>query len=148
MAEERKFNAEIEEGPGGGAFVEVPFDVKKEFGNARAKVTVMFDDIPYRGSIAVMGGRYLIGILKDIRAKLDKDIGDKVSVTVTLDEAPREVTVPADLKTALEKAKLEAAFDKLSYTHRKEHVKAIEEAKQPATRERRIQKTLDMLQKP
>ena len=145
MAKERSFTAEIQEGRGGGAFVEIPFDVKKEFGAARAKVNVMFDKIPYRGSTAVMGGNYMIGILKDIRTKLGKGPGDKVKVTMSLDTAARQVTMPDDFRAALKKAKLEAAFDKLSYTHRKEHVNAIEEAKQAATRERRIQKAIEML---
>ncbi|HUP88270.1 MAG TPA: YdeI/OmpD-associated family protein [Longimicrobiales bacterium] len=145
MAKTKTFTAEIQEARGGGAFIMIPFDVKKEFGSARAKVDVTFDGIKYKGSTAVMGGAYMIGILKDIRAKLGKDIGDDVRVTLQLDEAPRVVEIPDDLRKALKKAKLEAAFEKLSYTHRKEHVNAIVEAKQPATRERRIQKALEML---
>jgi hypothetical protein len=141
----REFEAVIKEGRGGGAFVEVPFDVKAIFGSARAKVTVTFDGIAYRGTIAPMGGVSLIGILKDIRKQIGKDVGDKVRVTVDLDAAPREVTLPDDVRAALRKAMLDAAFEELSYTHRKEHINAIEEAKQPQTRARRIDKLIAML---
>jgi hypothetical protein len=127
--------------------VEVPFDVKAAFGSARPKVLVTFDGVPYRGSIAAMGGSALIGVLKEIRAQLGKDIGDHVRVTVVADAAPREIAVPDDLRAALREARLEAAFDRLSYSHRKEHVQAIEEAKQPATRQRRIAAAIAMVQR-
>ena len=140
-----EFTAVIKEGRGGGAFIEVPFDVKAKFGAARPKVKVTFDGEPYRGTIAPMGGASLIGILKDIRNKIGKTIGDKVRVTVEPDEEPRVIEIADDLRKALRKAKLEAAFEKLSYTHRREHVKAIEEAKQPATRVRRIEKLIERL---
>ena len=141
----KKFDAIIQEGRGGGAFVEVPFDVKAELGTARHKVKVTFDGVAYRGTIASMGGVSLIGILKDIRAKIGKDIGDKVRVTVEADAAPREVEVPADVAEALKAAKLSAVFEKLSYTHRKEYINAIAEAKKPETRARRIAKMIGEL---
>jgi hypothetical protein len=141
----RSFDAVIQEGRGGGAFVAVPFDVKAEFGSARPKVLATFDGEAYRGTIVSMGGVAMIGMLKEIRAKLKKDIGDRVRVTVEADAAPREVELPADLRQALRAAGLEAAFDRLSYTHRKEYVKAVEEAKRPETRQRRIEQTIEAL---
>ena len=53
--------------------------------------------------------------------------------------------MPADLAKALKAAGVRASFDQLSFTHRKEHVRAVEEAKKPETRERRIAKCVDML---
>jgi hypothetical protein len=145
MGKQRSFSAVIQEARGGGAFVEVPYDVTAEYGSARPKVVVTFDGEPYRGTIASMGGVAMVGVLKEIRTKLGKNVGDSVKVTIEADSAPREVEVPEDLRAALRAAGLEAAFDKLSYTHRKEHVNAVLEAKQPQTRQRRIQKALDML---
>ena len=145
MGRQRSFSAVIQQARGGGAFVEVPFDVKEEYGSARPKVLVTFDGEPYHGTIASMGGVAMVGVLKEIRSKLGKDVGDRVKVTIEADSAPREVAVPEDLRAALRAAGLEAAFDKLSYTHRKEHVTAVLEAKQPQTRQRRIEKALDML---
>jgi hypothetical protein len=144
----KSFTGIIREGRGGGAFIEVPFDVKEAFGSARPKVVVTFDGEPYRGTIAPMGGASLIGILKDIRARIGKDIGDEVRVTVEADTAPREVLLPDDVRSALEEAELLAQFEKLSYTHRKEHINAVEEAKQPATRQRRVDKLIEILRAP
>ncbi len=85
------FKATICEGSGGGAFLPVPVDIKKEFGKGRLKVSVTFDGEPYIGSIVNMGVKnedgsvcYIIGILKSIRAKIGKNIGDSVAVTVEL----------------------------------------------------------------
>jgi uncharacterized protein YdeI (YjbR/CyaY-like superfamily) len=71
--------------------------------------------------------------------------GQPVQVVVELDTAPREVEVPTDLAAALKKAGVRAAFDALAFTHRKEHVRAIDEAKAPDTRARRIDKAVAMV---
>ena len=72
-----------------GAYVAVPFDIKEEFGKGRVKVHATFDGEPYDGSIVNMGVKnadgsvcYIIGIRKDIRAKINKQPGDKVTVTL------------------------------------------------------------------
>lgn len=73
----------------GGAYVPFPYDVRAEFGKGRIKVHVTFDGEPYDGSVVNMGGKnadgsvcYIIGILKDIRAKIGKQPGDTVQVTI------------------------------------------------------------------
>ena len=73
----------------GGAYVEFPYDIRKEFGKGRVKVHATFDDEPYDGSIVNMGVKnpdgsvcYVIGILKDIRSKINKQPGDTVHITV------------------------------------------------------------------
>jgi uncharacterized protein YdeI (YjbR/CyaY-like superfamily) len=66
-------------------------------------------------------------------------------VAVERDTAERTVEVPADLAAALAEAGLREAFDGLSFSHRREHVNAINEAKKPETRARRIAKALEML---
>ena len=72
-----------------GAYVAVPFDLKAEFGKGRLKVYATFDEEPYEGSIVNMGVKnadgsvcYIIGVRKDIRAKIGKQAGDKVKVTI------------------------------------------------------------------
>jgi len=74
----------------GGAYVEFPYDIRKEFGKGRVKVQATFDGEPYDGSIVNMGVKnpdgsicYIIGILKDIRNKIGKQPGDTVRVTVS-----------------------------------------------------------------
>jgi Domain of unknown function (DUF1905)/Bacteriocin-protection, YdeI or OmpD-Associated len=123
----------------GGAYVEVPADVIDDLGGRkRIPVRATFDGVPYQGSIVSMGGRMVLGVLKAIRAQLGKQPGDVVTVTVELDDAPRQVAVPDDLAVALDEAGARAAFDALSPSHRREHVQAIEDAKRPATRAGRV----------
>ena len=89
--DEYRFDALIEPvSDKGGAFVRFPYDIWKEFGKGRVRVHVTFDDIPYDGSIVNMGVKnddgsicYIIGMLKDIRIRLNKQLGDTVHVTVS-----------------------------------------------------------------
>ena len=73
----------------GGAYVVFPYDIREEFGRGRVKVHATFDGEPYDGSVVNMGVRnedgsvcYIIGIRKDIRARIGKQPGDRVFVTV------------------------------------------------------------------
>lgn len=140
------FEGTIVVNDGGGAWVEVPGEVIAGLGGGgRIPVHATFDGIAYRGSIASMGGCMALGILKSIRTELGKGAGDLVTVTLKRDTAERTVEVPEDLAAALEEAGLRTAFDALSYSHRREHVNAITDAKKPETRARRITKALEML---
>jgi hypothetical protein len=140
------FEGTIVVNDGGGAWVEVPGEVIDGLGGGgRIPVQATFDGIAYRGSIASMGGCMALGILKSIRTELGKGAGDPVTVTLQRDPAERTVEVPADLAAALEEAGLRKAFDALSYSHRREHVNAINDAKKAETRARRIAKALEML---
>jgi hypothetical protein len=140
------FEGTIVVNDGGGAWVEVPGEVVAALGGGgRIPVQATFDGIAYRGSIASMGGCMALGILKSIRGQLGKGAGDPVRVTLVRDAAERTVEVPADLAASLEEAGLREAFDALSYSHRREHVNAINDAKKPETRVRRITKALEML---
>ena len=124
----------------------VPEKVVEGFGQGkRPKVTVTLNGYTYRSTVAVMGGKFMLPLAKEHRAKSGVKDGQKVEVTLELDTAPREVEVPKDLAAALKKAGVRAAFDKLAFTHRKEHVRAIEEAKAPETRARRIEKAVAMV---
>jgi uncharacterized protein YdeI (YjbR/CyaY-like superfamily) len=69
--------------------------------------------------------------------------GETVTVTLELDAEPRTVDVPADLARALKAAGARDAFERLAPSHRKEHVRAIEEAKRPETRAKRMAKTVE-----
>jgi uncharacterized protein YdeI (YjbR/CyaY-like superfamily) len=84
-------------------------------------------------------------VLKAIREQLGKGPGDDVVVTLTRDDAPRTVTVPDDLAAALEAAERRAAFDALSYSHQREYVEWIDEAKRADTRARRISEAVERL---
>ncbi len=79
-----QFEAEIKKVPDmDGAYVEIPFDVKTEFGKGRVPVLATFDGVAYTGSIVKMGTPcHILGIRKDIRAKINKQAGDMVLVTI------------------------------------------------------------------
>jgi uncharacterized protein YdeI (YjbR/CyaY-like superfamily) len=93
-----------------------------------------------------MGGEKVIGLLKAIRTQLGKQPGDRVTVTLEPDRAERSVDVPDDLRAALDEAGLLAAFRALSYSHRREYVSWIEDAKMADTRARRVGQTIARIQ--
>lgn len=142
------FRAAIREARGGGgAWIEVPPSVVEELGGGgRIQVQASFDGVPYRGSVVGMGtGGMVIGILKDIRTRLGKNVGDEVEVTLERDDAKREVEVPENLATALKQAGLSEVFEALSFSKRREIVGGVLEAKHPETRQRRIATAIGQL---
>ena len=149
MTKKQTFTAAIQNAGGGGAFVEVPFDVEKEFGSKRPKVKAMIEGVLYRGILTRMGtDSHLLIVLKEIREQIGKTFGDEVTITVELDMEPRVVEAPAELKKAFKTEKeAKAFFEKLSYTHQREYVMWINETKREETRQNRIAKTIEMLKK-
>jgi hypothetical protein len=149
MSKKHTFTAVIQNAGGGGAFVEVPFDVEKAFGSKRPKVKATIDGIPYRGTLVRMGTeRHLLLILKSIRVQTGKTFGDEVHLTIEADTSPRIVELPEGLKRAFKTEKeAKAFFEKLSYTHQKEYVAWINDAKKEETRQARVIKTIEMLKK-
>ena len=147
MTKKQTFTAPILNAGGGGAYVEVPFDVEAAFGSKKPRVKATFEGVPYRGLLARMGTEHhILIILKEIREKIGKTFGDEVNITVELDTEPRIIELPAELKKAFRAEKeAKAIFDKLSYTHQREYVRWINEAKKEETRQSRIVKTIEML---
>lgn len=120
-------------------YFELPFDPKEVFGKVRAPVKVTINGFSFRTTVAHMGEGPFIGLNRANRAGAGVAGGERVRVRLELDTEPRVVVPPADLARALRaNAAARAAWAKLSYTHRREHVEAIEEAKRPETRARRI----------
>ncbi len=127
--------------------IQVPDEVVEALGSGRRPpVTVTINGYTYRSTVAVMGGRYMVGVSAEHRAGAGVAGGDEVDVDLELDRAPREVTVPADLATALD-AEPEArrTFDGLSYSNKSWHVLQVEGAKTDETRRRRIAKSVGIL---
>lgn len=91
------FTAVIEsESTHGGAYIRIPFDIRKEYGKGRLKVNAAFDGVPYTGSIVNMGLKnpdgsicYILGVRKDIQNQIGKHPGDAVAVTVAPIETGR-----------------------------------------------------------
>ncbi len=147
MSKPHTFTATIQNPGGGGAFVEIPFDVEKEFGSKRPRIKAFIVGVPYRGTLVRMGSEcHMLLILKGIREKVGKTFGDEIKIVVEADVEPRVVELPADLMKEFKKDKTaKANYDKLAYTHQKEYVKWIEESKKEETRQNRIIKTFEML---
>ena len=147
MTQKQTFKAVIQNAGGGGAFVDIPFDVEKIFGAKKPRVRAVIEGVPYRGLLTRMGGdQHILIILKGIREQIGKTFGDEITITVEPDTEPRLIEVPKDLAKELRKEKeAKAFFDKLSYTHRREYVNWINEAKKEETRQNRIVKTIEML---
>ena len=149
MPQKQTFVAVIQNPGGGGAFVEVPFDVEAAFGSKRPKVKAMIEGIPYRGTLTRMGTDcHVLGIRKEIREQIGKTFGNEVTIMLELDTEPRVVEIPDQLQKAFKAEKeAKARFEELSYTHQKEYVSWINEARKEETRQSRIVKTIAALKK-
>ena len=145
----KSFTATIQNAGGGGAFVEVPFDVEKAFGSKKPKVKAMIEGVSYRGTLVRMGGpNHMLIILKGIREQIGKTFGDEVKVSVEADTEERVIEIPPELAKAFKKEKAAAEyFNSLTYSHKREYVGFITEAKKEETRQNRIVKTMEMLKK-
>ena len=121
-------------------YIPLTFDPKSVFGKLRAPVKVTLNGYTYRSTIAAMGGPPCIPLRKSHREAAGLEGGETILVQLDLDTEPREVTPPQDFVRAL-KAMPSAwkRWEDLSYSHQREYVEAIEEAKKPDTRLRRIE---------
>jgi Bacteriocin-protection, YdeI or OmpD-Associated/Domain of unknown function (DUF1905) len=140
-----RFEATIEK-QGSGHLLEIPFDVKAKWGKARAPVAATINDHTFRSTVAVYGGRYLLGLNREAREAAGVGPGDRVVVDLELDTAERTVGVPPELHAVFAREPgLRAFFESLSFTHRKEYVRWIENAKREETRRARATKAVEML---
>jgi hypothetical protein len=122
--------------------MQVPDEVVASLGpGKRPAVRVTLNGYTYRTTVAPMGGKFYLPVSAEVRQASGVAAGDKVTVEIELDTAPRTVTVPADLAAALAgDGTARRAFEALSYSNQRRHVLAIEGAKTDATRQRRIAK--------
>ena len=142
-----KFRATVELGGKTATGIEVPAEIVSGLGSGkRPAVRVTINGHTYRSTIASMGGRSMLPLSAENRTAGGVSAGDHVDVEVEIDDQPRTVSVPTDLAAALaDDAVAQQAFDRLSYSHQLRHVLAIEGAKAPETRQRRIDKAIAML---
>ena len=128
------------------AGMNIPFDVKKVWGKARVPVAGTINGFKVRTTICPMGGKYFVCVNRFMREGGKCGVGDTVKVVMEPDTAPRIIQAPPDLKKALKtNHAAQAAWDRYSYTCRKEFAQWITEAKKPETRARRLEKSIAML---
>ena len=125
--------------------LQVPDDVVEALnGGKRPPVVVTVGGYTYRTTVAPMGGAFWIPLAAEHREAAGVQADEEVDVQIKLDTAPREVPVPDDLAAAFDEP-VRATFDALAYSHRKEWVRWVDEAKKPETRTARIDKTVESL---
>lgn len=152
IAEKKIFTAVIEKSDDGidTAYISIPYDVHETYGTrGQVKVKATFDGHPYRGILSNMGtGCHIIGLRKDVRQAIGKQVGDKVKVEIEQDFEERVVEIPSDLKKELAKSKkAQEFFDSLSFTNRKEYALWISSAKREETRQKRLSEIVPKLLK-
>ena len=144
-----RFRAILQLDPtGAGTFIRVPRELNAKLGlKGRPKISAVIAGHPYRGSLMPMGdGTFCLGVLKAIQQAAGVTRGDTITVELALDTAPRVIDPPHDLAQVLARDKrAAAAWEKLSYTNRREMARSLEEAKKPDTRERRLTAALEKL---
>ncbi|MEU3461153.1 YdeI/OmpD-associated family protein [Streptomyces sp. NPDC006733] len=127
--------------------LEVPPEVVAALGGgARPPVTITVNGHCWKSRVAILRGRHLLGLSHANRQAADVAIGEEVEVELELDTEPRVVVEPPDFAQALDADPLaRATYNTLSQSRQREHVRAIESAKKPETRRRRIDKAIAAL---
>jgi Bacteriocin-protection, YdeI or OmpD-Associated/Domain of unknown function (DUF1905) len=127
--------------------LDVPPEVVESLGQGkRPPVTITINGHSWRSRVAIMRGRYLLGLSKANRQAAGVETGDEVEVELEFDPEPRVVAEPADFARALSADPIaRTAYDRLPYGRKRAHVHAIETAKKPETRSRRIESALAAL---
>ena len=136
-----RFESTVELGGKTATGIPIPDEVIEALGSGkRPPVAITVNGHTYRTTAVRMGGRFLVPLSAENREAAGVAAGEDITVDLEADTAPREVTLPDDLAAAMDD-EVRAAYDGLSYSHRKEWVRWVEEAKKPETRAARIEKT-------
>ena len=146
------FSAEILSAGGGGHAVVVPKEIAAAFATKRPAVLARVDGVEYRSRLAVYGGKSYLGLRKELLRRIGRETGEVVKISLEEDvaepevPAPAEVTEPPELLAALEEnPAVQAAYEALPPSHRREYARWIGEAKQADTRAERVAKMVRRL---
>jgi hypothetical protein len=142
-----RFRALIEGAGKTAAGIEVPPEVVSGLGSSkRPAVQVTINGYTYRSTVAVLGGRFMVGVSNEVRSNAGVAAGDEVEVGMELDTAPREVAVPPELASELARDEAAgSAFEALSYSRKRLLVDPITNAKTAETRDRNVAKAMRSL---
>jgi hypothetical protein len=127
--------------------IEVPEAVIAALGGSkRPAVVADVNGHAYRTTVAPMGGGWWFGVNSEQRAESGLAAGDEVTVTLSLDTAPREVEVPPELAAALAgDAVAKAFFDGLSYSNKRVFTLSVDGTSNPETKARRVEKAITLM---
>jgi len=127
--------------------IHVPDEIVEALGGGKKPpVKVTIGSYSYRSTVASMGGKFMLPVSAENREGAGIRAGDEIEVELELDTAPREVEVPDDFAEALDRsAEARQFFDRLSNSNKRRFVLNIEGAKSPETRQRRIEKSVELL---
>ena len=140
----KRFMVELERVGNTATMFRLPFALEEAFGRARPPVKVTIRGHTWRTTPGIYGGVGHIVVNRAVKAATGVDAPDRVQVVMELDTEPRRVRIPDDLAQALARdPDAKDAFAQLSFTHRREYIEWVEEAKRPETRARRIEQTLE-----
>jgi hypothetical protein len=144
---EQRFRTTVLQGGKTATGIVVPDAVVAALGAGKnPPVRVTLNGYTYRSTVATVSGAFMVGVSADVRAAAGVKGGDELDVTIDLDSAPREVSVPDDFAAALAREPAAKRFyEGLSYSLRKLHADSISGAKTPETRERRLAKAMELL---
>ncbi|MDQ2973218.1 MAG: YdeI/OmpD-associated family protein [bacterium] len=133
-------------GFGNNTGIEVPSENISELGvSKKPPVIVTIAGYSYKSTVAVMKGMFLISLSKAHREAANLSAGDKISVVLTLDDGPREVVIPEELRARLKHENLTEKFSNLAYSKRKEFCRQVSEAKAEETKIRRLDKIAQLV---
>jgi hypothetical protein len=140
------FNGRLESDQGA-CFIRVPAEALAALGERkRLPVKVTINGYSYRTTVAVYGGRYYLGVRREVREAAGVSEGAQLTVGLEYDGQLRTVDLPEVLRAALEAdATTAAAFEKLSYTRKREFIQWVTGAKRAETQRRRMEQVLAML---
>ena len=126
------------------AYFTLPFDSREVWGKAKVPVKVTINDYTWRSTVGNRGGKQYIVVNAEARKNAGVKAGDSVTITLELDSEKREIEIPLPLQKALG-AKLVQKLNALSFTHKKEFIVWLSDAKKEETRARRVEKMKQML---
>lgn len=128
-------------------FIELPSAVVARLGSRkRPPVLVRLNGHEYRTTVAVYGGKSFLGVRRDIRQAAGLSVGESIGFSIAVDLQPRQVEIPRELAAALRaEPRARAAFDRLSYTRRKEYAGLVQTAMREETRRARVEKVVKAL---
>jgi hypothetical protein len=129
--------------------VVVPKEVARTFSSKRPPVLAHVNGVEYRSRLAAYGGQSYLGLRKDLLRRLGVAAGDQVKIELSEDHEERVIVEPPELTQAFaDNPAAKAAYERLSFTHRNEYARWIDEGKKAETRTERVAKTIKRLTEP